>query len=119
MSKKTLRLYRIGRPVLDRRFNGRESLSGIAALRLLGNPIGYQVAITLEAGDAATPSKLAKLTGRHVSAINIHPAKLWSADVVRYDTSGKTVRYWLKQKGEMRGLLKMLERVVNTPAKVV
>jgi len=53
-----------------------------------------------------TPSKLAKLIGRHVSTISIHLAKLRSADVVRYDTSGKTVRYWLKHKGEIKGLIK-------------
>jgi hypothetical protein len=86
--------------------------------RLLGNPIVYQLVITLKAGGAATPSKLAQLIGRHVSTISIHLAKLRSADVVRYDTSGKTVRYWLKHKGEMRGLLKMLERVVDASAKV-
>ena len=86
--------------------------------RLLGNPIVYQLVVTLEAGGPATPSKLAKLIGRHVSTISIHLAKLRSADVVRYDTSGKTVRYWLKHKSEMKGLLKTLERVVEASVRV-
>jgi DNA-binding transcriptional ArsR family regulator len=86
--------------------------------RLLGNPIVYQTIVLLEAGGPMTPSKLAKLIGRHVSTISSHLAKLRSADVVRYDTSGKEVRYWLKHKGEMKGLLKMLERVVDASSKV-
>jgi DNA-binding transcriptional ArsR family regulator len=86
--------------------------------RLLGNPIVYQIVVLLEAGGASTPSKLAKLIGRHVSTVSIHLGKLRSADVVRYDTAGKEVRYWLKHKGEMRGLLRTLERAVDAAAKV-
>ena len=86
--------------------------------RLLGNPIVYQLIVLLEVGGPMTPSKLAKLIGRHVSTISIHLAKLRSADVVRYDTSGKEVRYWLKHRGEMKGLLKALERVVEVSSKV-
>ena len=65
-----------------------------------------------------TPSQLAKLIGRQVSTISIHLAKLRSADIVRYDTAGKETRYWLKHKPEMKGLLKMLERVVDASAKL-
>ena len=86
--------------------------------RLLGNPIVYQLIVLLEAGGPTTPSNLAKMIGRHVSTISIHLAKLRSADVVRYDTSGKQVRYWLKHRGEMRGLLKGLERVVDASSKL-
>jgi DNA-binding transcriptional ArsR family regulator len=86
--------------------------------RLMGNPIVYQLISLLDVGGPMTPSKLAKLIGRHVSTISIHLAKLRSADVVRYDTSGKETRYWLKHKSEMRGLLKMLERVVDASAKL-
>ena len=84
----------------------------------MGNPIVYQLISLLDAGGPMTPSKLAKLIGRHVSTISIHLGKLRSADVVRYDTTGKQTRYWLKHKGEMKGLLKMLERVVDASAKV-
>jgi DNA-binding transcriptional ArsR family regulator len=86
--------------------------------RLLGNPVVYQLVLFLESGGPLTPSKLAKLIGRQVSTISIHLGKLRAADVVRYDTSGKETRYWLKHKSEMKGLLKMLERVVNASAKV-
>ena len=101
------------RPVMDEK-HYRES----RLCRLLGNPIVYQMVTLLDAGGAMTPSKLAKLIGRHVSTISIHLAKLRSADVVRYDTSGKEVRYWLKHKGEMKGLLKTLGRVIDASAKL-
>lgn len=77
--------------------------------RLLGNPIVYQLVLLLDASGPLTPSRLAKLIGRQISTISIHLAKLRNADVVRYDTSGKETRYWLKHKSEMRGLLRMLE----------
>ena len=86
--------------------------------RLLGNPIVYQLVILLDAGGPLTPSKLAKLIGRQVSTISIHLGKLRAADVVRYDTSGKETRYWLKHKSEMKGLLRMLEKVVDASAKL-
>jgi len=86
--------------------------------RLLGNPIVYQLVILLEAGGPLTPSKLAKLIGRQVSTISIHLGKLRAVDVVRYDTSGKETRYWLKHKSEMKGLLRMLEKVVDASAKL-
>jgi DNA-binding transcriptional ArsR family regulator len=86
--------------------------------RLLGNPLVCQLVILLEAGGPLTPSKLAKLIGRQVSTISIHLGKLPAADVVRYDTSGKETRYWLKHKSEMKGLLRMLEKVVDASAKL-
>jgi hypothetical protein len=52
------------------------------------------------------------------ATVSIHLGKLRVADVVRYDTSGKETRYWLKHKSEMKGLLKMLERVVDASAKL-
>ena len=86
--------------------------------RLLGNPIVYQLVVLLDAGGPLTPSKLAKLIGRQVSTISIHLGKLRAADVVRYDTSGKETRYWLKRKSEMKGRLRMLEKVVDASAKL-
>jgi DNA-binding transcriptional ArsR family regulator len=85
--------------------------------RLLGNPIVYQLVLLLDGGGPLTPSKLAKLTGRQISTVSIHLAKLRAADVVRYDTAGKETRYWLKHKAEMKGLLRMLEKVVDASAK--
>jgi Mn-dependent DtxR family transcriptional regulator len=86
--------------------------------RLLGNPIVYQLVLLLDTGGPLTPSKLAKLIGRQVSTVSIYLGKLGNADVVRYDTSAKETRYWLKHKSEMRGVLKMLERVVHASAEL-
>ena len=86
--------------------------------RLLRNPIVYQLVVLLDAGGPLTPSKLAKLIGRQVSTISIHLGKLRAVDVMRYDTSGKETRYWLKHKSEMKGLLRMLEKVVDASAKL-
>jgi DNA-binding transcriptional ArsR family regulator len=85
--------------------------------RLLGNPIVYQLVLHLEAGGPLTPCKLAKLIGRQVSTLSIHLGKLRAADVVRYDTSGKETRYWLKHKAEMRVREKKMKR--NTYSDVV
>ena len=86
--------------------------------RLLGNPVIYQLVVLLDGSGPLTPSKLAKLIGRQISTVSIHLAKLRAMDVVRYDTAGKEVRYWLKHKSEMKGLLRMLERVVDASAKL-
>ena len=86
--------------------------------RLLGNPVIYQLVMLLDAGGAMTPSALAKLAGRSVQTVSGHLAKLRSADIVRYDSAGKEVRYWLKHRGETRGLLKALEKVVNSASKL-
>jgi DNA-binding transcriptional ArsR family regulator len=86
--------------------------------RLLGNPVVYQLVLLLDGRGPLTPSKLAELTGRKISTVSIHLAKLRAADVVRYDTRGKETRYWLKHKIEMKGLLKSLERVVEASAKL-
>jgi predicted transcriptional regulator len=83
--------------------------------RLLGNPLVYQLVILLEAGGPLTTSKLAKLIGRQVSTVS---GKLRAADVVRYDTSGKETRCWLKYKSGMKRLLRMPEKVVDVPAKL-
>ncbi len=86
--------------------------------RLLGNPVVYQLIVLLDRGVALTPSKLAKAAGRSVQTVSSHLAKLRAADVVRYDTAGKEVRYWLKHKGETRGLLTALEKVVKAASQV-
>ena len=60
--------------------------------RLPGNPM----IILLDASGPMTPSMLAKLASRSVQTVSGHVAKLRAADIVRYDTAGKQVRYWLK-----------------------
>ena len=71
--------------------------------RLLGNPVIYQLVVLLSNGGPTTPSMLAKRAGRSVQTISTHLAKLRAADIVRYDSDGKNVRYWLKHSGETRG----------------
>jgi hypothetical protein len=86
--------------------------------RLFGNPVVYQMVVLLENGGASTPGKLAKLAGRSVQTVSGHLAKLRAADMVRYDTAGKEVRYWLKHRGETRALLRSLEKVVHASGKL-
>lgn len=86
--------------------------------RLLGNPVIYQLIILLDNGGPTTPSMLAKRAGRSVQTISTHLAKLRTADVVRYDSDGKNVRYWLKHRGETRGLLKALEKLVTSASRL-
>ena len=89
---------------------------GSRLCRLLGNPVMYQLVVLLDDGGPLTPSKLAKLTGRQISTISSHLAKLRALDVVRYNTAGKETRYWLKHKGEMKGFLKTMEKIVEASA---
>ena len=86
--------------------------------RLLGNPVIYQLVVLLEIGGPLTPSKLAKLAGRTVQTVSGHLAKLRAVDLVRYDTAGKEVRYWLKHQAETRALLGSLEKVVHASGKL-
>jgi predicted transcriptional regulator len=72
----------------------------------------YQLVVLLDSDGPLTPSKLAKLTGRQISTISSHLAKLRGTDVVRYDTRGRETRYWLKHKSEMRGFLNPLHWVL-------
>ena len=78
----------------------------------------YQLVVLLNDGGALTPSKLAKLAERSVQTVSGHLAKLRAADVVRYDSAGKEVRYWLKHKGEIRTLLAALQKVVRSTSKL-
>jgi DNA-binding transcriptional ArsR family regulator len=86
--------------------------------RLLGNPVVYQLVLFLESGGPATPSQLAKSVGRSVPTVSGHLAKLRAADLVRYDTDGKQVRYWLKHKRGTSKLLKALETIVHSSSKL-
>jgi DNA-binding transcriptional ArsR family regulator len=86
--------------------------------RLLGNPVVYQLVLFLDNGGPLTPSQLAKTAGRSVQTVSGHLAKLRAADLVRYDTDGKQVRYWLKQKHDTKKLLKALETVVKSSSKI-
>jgi DNA-binding transcriptional ArsR family regulator len=86
--------------------------------RLFGNPVVYQLVAHLEESGPLTPSKLAKLAERSVQTVSGHLAKLRAADVVRYDSKGREVRYWLKHKGHASELLKTLEKMVRASSKL-
>jgi DNA-binding transcriptional ArsR family regulator len=86
--------------------------------RLLGNPVVYQLVLFLESGGPLTPSKLARIASRSVQTVSGHLAKLRAADLVRYDTNGKQVRYWLKHKRDTSKLLKALETIVHSSSKL-
>ncbi|HXG51491.1 MAG TPA: winged helix-turn-helix domain-containing protein [candidate division Zixibacteria bacterium] len=86
--------------------------------RLLGNPVVYQLVLFLDNGGPLTPSQLAKHAGRSVQTVSGHLAKLRAADLVRYNTDGKQVRYWLKHKRETGRLLRALEAVVRSASKL-
>ena len=81
--------------------------------RLLGNPVVYQLIDLLHVNGPMTPSKVASITGRDISTISAHLAKLRTADIVRYETVGKEVRYWLKHGNEIKELMNVLGRVVD------
>ena len=59
---------------------------------------------------------------RQQSTLTFEPAhwrgKLRAADLVRYDTDGKQVRYWLKHKRDTSKLLKALETIVHSSIKL-
>ena len=90
----------------------------IQSVPAAGKPVIYQLVLFLESGGPLTPSKLAKISGRSVQTVSGHLAKLRAADLVRYDTDGKQVRYWLKHKRETGELLRALERVVHSSSKL-
>ena len=91
---------------------------GSRLCRLLGNPVVYQMVSLLENNGPLTPSKLAKFAGRSVQTVSGHLAKLRAADLVRYDSRGRELRYWLKHKRETSELLKALEKVVHASSKL-
>jgi predicted transcriptional regulator len=86
--------------------------------RLLGNPVIYRLVVLLSYNAPLTPTKLAGLTGRSIQTVSTHLAKLRAMDVVRYDTGGKEVRYWLKHKPEMKSVLNALGKVVEVSSEL-
>jgi DNA-binding transcriptional ArsR family regulator len=91
---------------------------GILSGAVAGKPSGPSVGVVLRSGGPLTPSKLAKISGRSVQTVSGHLAKLRAADLVRYDTDGKQVRYRLKHKRDTGKLLKALETIVHSSSKL-
>ena len=86
--------------------------------RLMGNPVVYQMVLLLGENGPLTTSKLAKFSGRSVQTVSGHLAKLRSADIVRYDSKGKEVHYWLKHKQKTIDLVKAVDNVVRATSKL-
>jgi predicted transcriptional regulator len=91
---------------------------GSRLCRLMGNPVVYQLVLLLGDNGPLTPSKLAKFAGRSVQTVSEHLGKLRAADIVRYDSKGKEVHYWLKHKHDTLALLKAIEKVVHATSKL-
>jgi hypothetical protein len=83
-----------------------------------GEPGGLPAGVVFGERWSVNPSKLAKIAGRSVQTVSGHLAKLRAADLVRYDTDGKQVRYWLKHKRDTSKLLKALETIVHSSSKL-
>jgi hypothetical protein len=58
------------------------------------------------------------ISGRAIRCPPFPLRKLRAADLVRYDTDGKQVRYWLKRKQDTSKLLKALETIVHFSSKL-
>lgn len=84
--------------------------------RTLGNPTVYRIIVLLANRGPLTPSEIAGLTRRKISTVSGHLARLRTADLVRYETRGKRVRYWLKHAGGTRAVLGALGRLVRRAA---
>ena len=81
-------------------------------------PGGLPAGVVFGERRSVNADKLAKIAGRSVQTVSGHLAKLRAADLVRYDTDGKQVRYWLKHKRDTSRLLKALETIVHSSSKL-
>jgi DNA-binding transcriptional ArsR family regulator len=73
--------------------------------------------VLLHHGGATTPSHLARLAGRSVQTVSGHLAKLYAADVVRYDSARRSAM-GSSTMGKRARYLRALERVVHAAGKV-
>jgi Predicted transcriptional regulators len=82
--------------------------------RLMGNPIAFAVVNALSQNQELSPSEIARTVGRSVSRVSHVLASLRLAEVIRYDTDGRRVRYRLKHPRETRELLKALAIFIDS-----
>ena len=82
--------------------------------RVLGNPVAFAVVCLLAEHKEMTPSEIARAVGRSVSRISNVLAALRLAEMVRYETDGRSSRYRLKHPREVRRLLDGLAGFVKT-----
>ena len=74
--------------------------------RVLGNPTAYLILRCLNTG-RKTPKALSAELRVPLPTVSMTLRHLRQVDMVRYETSGKTKEYWLKD----RGLLRVLDTV--------
>jgi DNA-binding transcriptional ArsR family regulator len=86
--------------------------------RLLGNPIAFAVVELLAENKELNPSEIARAVGRSVQRVSTVLGALRLAEVVRYDSDGKSNRYRLKHLREVRSVLTSLSDFVKVAAPV-
>ncbi|MCI0483006.1 MAG: hypothetical protein L0Y78_00290 [candidate division NC10 bacterium] len=86
--------------------------------RVLGNPLAFTVVQILAENGDIRPSQIAQAVGRSVARVSNVLAALRLAEVVRYETEGRTVRYRLKHPRETRKLLAALDSFIESASAV-
>ncbi len=80
--------------------------------------MAFAVVRVLAENEQMSPSQIAGAVGRSVSRVSNVLAALRLADVVRYQTEGRKVRYRLKHPRETRKLLAALASVIESASAV-
>ena len=86
--------------------------------RVLGNPLAFAVVQLLAENGEMSPSQLAAALSRSLARVSNVLAALRLAEVVRYETAGRKVRYRLKHPRETRKLLAALGRFIGAASAV-
>ena len=82
--------------------------------RLLGNPVAFTVVALLAETKDMTTGQTARTIGRSVPRTSNTFGALRLAELVRYETEGRHVRYRLKHPREIRKILDALFGFVRT-----
>jgi len=81
--------------------------------RLLGNPVAFTVVSLLAGSREMNTGEIARAIGRSVPRTSNILGALRLAEVVRYETEGRHVRYRLKHPREVRRILEALNGFVR------
>jgi DNA-binding transcriptional ArsR family regulator len=83
--------------------------------RILGNPTAYLI-VRFLGNRRKTPTEISLGLGLSLPAVSTTLRQLRNIDAVRYETSGKTRQYWVKDPGVL-DVLSALEALVRTMRK--
>jgi hypothetical protein len=98
--------------------DGRDQVSGIQSVPAAGKPGGLPASVVIREQRSANAEQ-ARQDCRAVGSNRERSSRQAAgADLVRYDTDGKQVRYWLKHKRDTSKLLKALETIVQSSSKL-